>query len=67
MSHSCAHFDSAHPVPPEGACPSDITPQRRRRLLTECILVLAGLGVLTFGVYPIPLIDAAQRATNIFA
>ncbi len=42
-------------------------PALRTPILTEGLLVLAGLGVLTFGVYPIPLIEAAQRATNIFA
>ena len=42
-------------------------PALRSPLLTEGILVLAGMGVLTFGVYPIPLIDAAQRAVNVFA
>ncbi len=36
-------------------------------VLTQGILVLAALGVLTFGVYPIPLIEAAQRAVNVFA
>ncbi|HXK33814.1 MAG TPA: proton-conducting transporter membrane subunit, partial [Dehalococcoidia bacterium] len=35
--------------------------------LTQGLLVLAALGVLTFGVYPIPLIEAAQRAANVFA
>jgi NADH-quinone oxidoreductase subunit N len=42
-------------------------PALRSPLLTEGVLVLAALGVLTFGVYPIPLIDAAQRAVNVFA
>lgn len=42
-------------------------PAFRSSVLTESILVLAALGVLTFGVYPIPLIDAAQRAANVFA
>ncbi|MEX2245306.1 MAG: NADH-quinone oxidoreductase subunit N [Dehalococcoidia bacterium] len=36
-------------------------------LAAQGMLVLAGLGVLTFGVYPIPLIEAAQRAVNVFA
>ncbi len=36
-------------------------------MLTQGLLVLAALGVLTFGVYPIPLIEAAQRAVNVFA
>ncbi|HET6615584.1 MAG TPA: NADH-quinone oxidoreductase subunit N, partial [Dehalococcoidia bacterium] len=31
------------------------------------VLVTAALGVFAFGVYPIPLIEAAQRATNVFA
>jgi hypothetical protein len=35
-------------------------------VLTQGILVLAALGVLTFGVYPHPLIEAAQRAVNVF-
>lgn len=35
--------------------------------LTQGLLVLAALGVLTFGVYPIPLIEAAQRAASVFA
>ena len=30
------------------------------------ILVTAALGVFAFGVYPIPLIEAAQRAANVF-
>ncbi|MBF6600614.1 MAG: NADH-quinone oxidoreductase subunit N [Dehalococcoidia bacterium] len=33
---------------------------------TQGILVVAAMGVLTFGVYPIPLIEAAQRAVNVF-
>jgi NADH-quinone oxidoreductase subunit N len=33
----------------------------------QAILVAAALGVVTFGVYPIPLIEAAQRAVNVFA
>jgi NADH-quinone oxidoreductase subunit N len=36
-------------------------------LLTQGLLVTAAAGVLFFGVYPIPLIDAAQRAVNVFA
>jgi hypothetical protein len=36
-------------------------------MLTQGILVTAAAGVLFFGVYPIPLIDAAQRAVNVFA
>ncbi len=41
-------------------------PLLRPSLATEGILVVAAMGVLTFGVYPIPLIDAAQRAVNVF-
>ena len=33
----------------------------------QAILVAAALGVVTFGVYPILLIEAAQRAVNVFA
>ncbi len=36
-------------------------------LITQGLLVAAGAGVLIFGIYPIPLIDAAQRAANVFA
>jgi len=36
-------------------------------IVTQGVLVTAALGVLAFGVYPIPLIDAAQRAVNVFA
>ena len=36
-------------------------------LFSQGVLVLAALGVLTFGVYPIPLIEAAQRAVSVFA
>jgi len=34
--------------------------------LMQGVLVVAALGVLAFGVYPIPLIDAAERAVNGF-
>ncbi|HYM14866.1 MAG TPA: NADH-quinone oxidoreductase subunit N [Dehalococcoidia bacterium] len=46
---------------------ADAEPEIKSPILTEGILVLAGLAVLTFGVYPIPLIEAAQRAVNVFA
>ncbi len=36
-------------------------------IMTRGILVLAAAGVFVFGVYPVPLIDAAQRAVNVFA
>jgi NADH-quinone oxidoreductase subunit N len=36
-------------------------------VLSQGVLVMMALGVLTFGVYPIPLIEAAQRAVNVFA
>ena len=36
-------------------------------LLTQGILVLAGVAVFAVGIYPTPLIDAAQRAVNVFA
>jgi len=42
-------------------------PEVRTPLLSQGLLVLAALGVLTFGVYPIPLIAAAQRAAEVFA
>lgn len=35
--------------------------------LMQGLLVTAAAGVLFFGVYPIPLIEAAQRAANVFA
>jgi NADH-quinone oxidoreductase subunit N len=35
-------------------------------LVTQGLLVIAAAGVLGIGVYPIPLIDAAQRAVNVF-
>jgi NADH-quinone oxidoreductase subunit N len=43
-----------------------LPPLLRSPLATEGILVVAAMGVLTFGVYPIPLIEAAQRAVNVF-
>jgi NADH-quinone oxidoreductase subunit N len=36
-------------------------------LITQGLLVIAAAGVLAIGLYPIPLIDAAQRAVNVFA
>ncbi|HZP58313.1 MAG TPA: NADH-quinone oxidoreductase subunit N, partial [Dehalococcoidia bacterium] len=45
---------------------ADGEPLLRAPVALEGLLVLAALGVLTFGVYPIPLIDAAQRAVNVF-
>ena len=48
--------------PAEGEAP----PLVRAPLATEGILVVAAMGVLTFGIYPIPLIEAAQRAANVF-
>jgi NADH-quinone oxidoreductase subunit N len=48
--------------PAEGEAPV----LRRAPLATEGILVVAAMGVLTFGIYPFPLIEAAQRAANIF-
>ena len=36
-------------------------------LLTQGLLVLAGVAVFAVGIYPTPLIDAAQRAVNVFA
>jgi NADH-quinone oxidoreductase subunit N len=42
-------------------------PEVRSPLLTQGLLALAAAGVFFFGVYPIPLIDAAQRAVNVFA
>jgi NADH-quinone oxidoreductase subunit N len=36
-------------------------------ILTRGILVVAAAGVLAFGVYPYPLIDAAQHAASVFA
>ena len=36
-------------------------------LITQGLLVIAAAGVIAIGVYPIPLIDAAQRAVNVFA
>jgi NADH-quinone oxidoreductase subunit N len=39
----------------------------RSPLATQGVLVAAGLGVLVLGLYPIPLIDAAERAVAVFA
>lgn len=36
-------------------------------LLTRGILLIAAAGVIAIGLYPIPLIEAAQRAANVFA
>jgi NADH-quinone oxidoreductase subunit N len=36
-------------------------------LLTQGLLLTAAAGVIAIGVYPMPLIDAAQRAVNVFA
>jgi NADH-quinone oxidoreductase subunit N len=41
-------------------------PDVRSPLLAQALLVLAAAGVFVFGVYPIPLIEAAQRAVNVF-
>jgi NADH-quinone oxidoreductase subunit N len=38
----------------------------RAPFATEGLLVIAAMGVLTFGIYPIPLIEAAQRAVSSF-
>ena len=35
--------------------------------ITQGLLLIAAAGVIAIGVYPIPLIDAAQRAVNVFA
>jgi NADH-quinone oxidoreductase subunit N len=45
----------------DGRPPVSVTP------VMQGVLVTAALGVFAFGVYPIPLIEAAQRATNVFA
>jgi NADH-quinone oxidoreductase subunit N len=42
-------------------------PELRTPLLSQGILVGTALGAITFGFYPIVLIDAAQRAVNVFA
>lgn len=39
----------------------------RPALTTQAVLVTAAVGVFAFFVYPTPLIDAAQRAVNVFA
>ena len=36
-------------------------------LITQGLLIIAAAGVIAIGVYPIPLINAAQRAVNVFA
>ena len=46
---------------------ADGAPDVRSPLLMQGLLVVAAAGVFFFGVYPIPLIDAAQRAVNVFA
>ena len=42
-------------------------PELRTPVYAQVLPVLAALGVLTFSVYPIVLIEAAQRAVNVFA
>ena len=42
-------------------------PEISTSLVSRGLLVGAAAGVLAFGVYPMPLIDAAQRAVNVFA
>lgn len=39
----------------------------RTPMLSQAILLIAAFGVVGVGVYPIPLIEAAQRAANVFA
>ncbi len=46
---------------------ADNEPEINTSLLSRGLLVGAAAGVLAFGVYPMPLIDAAQRAVNVFA
>jgi|CXWL01.1.fsa_nt_gi NADH-quinone oxidoreductase subunit N len=46
---------------------ADGEPEIRTPMLSQAILLLAALGVVGVGVYPIPLIEAAQRAANVFA
>lgn len=41
-------------------------PEVRAPLATQGLLLASAAGVFFFGVYPIPLIDAAQRAVNVF-
>ena len=36
-------------------------------MLTHGVLLAAAAGVFAFGVYPIPLIEAAERAASVFA
>jgi NADH-quinone oxidoreductase subunit N len=45
----------------------DGLPSLRIEPATQGVLLVAAAGVFAFGVYPIPLIDAAQRAVNVFA
>ena len=35
--------------------------------ITQALLLIAAAGVIAIGVYPSPLIEAAQRAVNVFA
>ncbi len=42
-------------------------PEITAPLITQGLLIIAAAGVIAIGVYPIPLIDAAQRAVNVFA
>ena len=42
-------------------------PEVSAPLVTQGLLVIAAAGVVGIGLYPIPLIDAAQRAVNVFA
>ena len=42
-------------------------PEITAPLMTQGLLVIAAAGVIAIGLYPIPLIDAAQRAVNVFA
>lgn len=46
---------------------ADDEPEISTSLVSRGLLVAAAAGVLAFGVYPMPLIDAAQRAVNVFA
>jgi NADH-quinone oxidoreductase subunit N len=42
-------------------------PEVKSPLLTHGVLIAAAAGVFVFSVYPIPLIDAAERAANVFS
>jgi NADH-quinone oxidoreductase subunit N len=42
-------------------------PEITAPLMTQGLLVIAAAGVIAIGLYPIPLINAAQRAVNVFA